>query len=139
MDLGSGFRTGGDGSLRTLYGIYPALAAATGTSGIRWVEPAGPADFSGRNLERMAIHDHAPRSAGDGDAGGIGGDVLPAANPARFGAGAGLRGAVHGAGDAAGGVGDGDSPRGTIDDRERRGDPRRPLRRRRTNPSGRHR
>src|SRR6266480_5728912 len=49
MDLGRGFRTGGDGSLRTLYGIYPALAAATGTSGIRRIEPAGPANFSGRN------------------------------------------------------------------------------------------
>src|SRR5258708_20766891 len=112
MDLGSGFRAGGDGSLRTLYGIYPALAAATGTSGIRGLEPAGPADFSGRNVERMAIHDHTPRGAGDGDAGGTGSNVLPAADPARFGAGAGFRGVVHDASTAHGGFGDGAS-RGT--------------------------
>src|SRR3989440_11014496 len=111
MDLGSGFRTGGDGSLRALYGIYPALAAATGTSGIRRVEPAGPADFSGRNVERMAIHDDTPRGAGDGDAGGTGSNVLPAADPARFGAGAGLRGVLHRAGAANRGFRDGASRR----------------------------
>src|SRR5713226_1348580 len=120
MDLGSGFWTGSDGRVRVLYGVYRALAEATGNGGIRGHEPAGVADFSGHHVERMAIHDHAPRSAGDGDAGGIGSNVLPAANPARFGAGAGLRGVVHGAGDAAGSVGNGDPPRGTIDDRERR-------------------
>src|SRR6266851_5328854 len=112
MDLGSGFRAGGDGSLRTLYGIYPALAAATGTSGIRGLEPAGPADFSGRNVERMAIHDHTPRGAGDGDAGGTGSNVLPAAEPAWLRAGAGFRGVVHDASTAHGGFGDGAS-RGT--------------------------
>src|ERR1700674_2233084 len=111
MDLGSGFRTGGDGSLRTLYGVYPALAAAAGTSGIRRVEPAGSADFSGRNVERMAIHDDTPRGAGDGDARGTGSNVLPAADPARFGAGAGLRGVLHRAGAADGGFGDGASRR----------------------------
>src|SRR5260370_28806998 len=92
MDLGSGFRTGGDRSLRALYGIYLPLAAATGKSGIRRIEPAGLADFSGRNVERMAIHDHTPRGAGDGDAGGTGGDVLSAAHPGRVRAFAWLRG-----------------------------------------------
>src|SRR5712692_2268266 len=105
VDLGIGFRTGGDGSLRALYGIYPAVAAATGTSGIRGVKPAGPADFSGRNVERMAIHDDTPRGAGDGNAGGTGSNALPAADPARFGAGAGLRGVLHRAGAANRGFG----------------------------------
>src|SRR5881296_2828419 len=102
MDLGTGFRAGSNGSLRALYGICPALGAATGASGIRGVEPAEPADLSGRDVERMAIHDHTPRGAGDGDAGGAGSDVLSPADPARFGAGAGLRRIVHGAGDATG-------------------------------------
>src|SRR5260370_5043230 len=100
MDLGSGFRTGGDGNLRTLYRIYPAVAAAIGTSRIRRIEPAGPADFSGRLLERMAIPDHTPRSAGDGDADGTGSDVLPAPDPARVGAGDGVRRVVRIAGAA---------------------------------------
>src|SRR5437588_3069767 len=112
MDLGIGFRTGGDGSLRTLYHLYPALAASAGASGIRRVEPAGLADFSGCNVERMAIHDDTPRGAGDGDARGAGSNVVPAADPARFGAGAGLRGVLHRAGAANGGCGDGAS-RGT--------------------------
>src|SRR5437016_4404147 len=66
MDLGIGFWTGGDGRLCALYGIYPALAAATGTSGIWRVKFVGAADFSGRNVERMAVDDDTPRSAGDG-------------------------------------------------------------------------
>src|SRR6266849_6131414 len=66
MDLGAGIWTGGDGSLRTLYGIYPALAAAIGAGGIRRIESAGAADFSGCNVERMAIHDDIPRGAGAG-------------------------------------------------------------------------
>src|SRR5947208_14717265 len=111
MDLGTGFRAGSNGSLRALYGICPALGAATGASRIRGVEPAELADLSGRNVERMAIHDHTPRSTGDGDAGGIGSHVLPTTNTARFGAGAGLRGIVYRAGDADGSVGDGASPR----------------------------
>src|SRR5438309_7123802 len=123
MDLGISFRSGGNGGLRTLYGICPALGTATGASGIRGVEPAELADLSGRNVERMAIHDHTPRSAGDGDAGGTGSHVLPPANTARFGAGAGLRRVVHRAGDAHRSVGNGASPRGTIDDRERLGHP----------------
>src|SRR6266550_1464566 len=112
VDLGSDFRPGGYGSLRTLYDLYPALAGSAGTSGIRWFEPAGLADFSGRNVERMAIHDDPPRSAGNGDAGGTGSNVVPAADPARSGAGPGLRGLVHRAGTACGGFGDGTS-RGT--------------------------
>src|SRR5260370_30618154 len=64
VDLGIGFRTSGDGSLRTLYGIYPAVAATTGAGGIRGLEPAGPADFSGCNVERMAIHNDTSRGAG---------------------------------------------------------------------------
>src|SRR5205823_10648048 len=110
MDLGTGFRAGSNGSLRALYGICPALGAATGASGIRGVEPAELADLSGRNVERMAIHDHTPRGAGDGDAGGTGSHVLPPADTARFGAGAGLRGVVHGAGNADGSFGDRVSP-----------------------------
>src|SRR2546421_6982567 len=70
MDLGSGFRTGGDGSLRALYGIYPALAAATGTSGVRRGAPAGPAGFLGGNVGKVAIPDE--RSPGGGDGGGGG-------------------------------------------------------------------
>src|ERR1700674_4987578 len=111
MDLGSGFRTGGNGGLRTLYGVYLSLATATGTSGIRRIEPAGPAHFSGRNVERMAIRDDTPRGTGDGDAGRAGSYVLPAADPARFGAGAGLRGVLHGAGGVTGSLGDGASRR----------------------------
>src|SRR5204862_2964098 len=107
MDLGTGFRAGSNGSLRALYGICPALGAATGASGIRGVEPAEPADLSGRNVERMAIHDHTPRGAGDGDAGGAGSHVLPPADTARFGPGAGLRGIVHRAGNADGSFSDG--------------------------------
>src|SRR5438309_653147 len=110
MDLGTSFRAGGDGSLRTLHDICRALGAETGGSGIRGVEPAELADLSGRNVERMAIHDHTPRGAGDGDAGGTGSHVLPPADPARFGPGAGLRGIVHGAGNADGGFSDGVSP-----------------------------
>src|SRR2546421_4681512 len=111
MDLGSGFRTGGDGSLRALYGIYPALATANGTSGIRRVEPVGPADFLRRHVERVAIHDDTPRGAGGGDARRTGENVLPAADPARFGAGAGLRGVLHRAGAANRGFRDGASRR----------------------------
>src|SRR5436309_7973405 len=119
MDLGIGFWTGGDGRLCALYGIYPALAAATGTSGIWRVKFVGAADFSGRNVERMAVDDDTPRSAGDGDARGTGGNVIPAADPARFGAGAGLRGVLHRAGDANGGVGDGDPESGQRYNRKR--------------------
>src|SRR6267143_3557723 len=111
MDLGNGFRTGGDGSLRAVYRIYPALASAIGKRGIRRLEPAGPADFPGHHVERMAIHDDTPRGAGDGDAGGTGSDALPAADPARFGAGAGLRGVLHRAGAANRGFGNGASRR----------------------------
>src|SRR6266702_396449 len=111
MDLGIGIWTGGHGSLRALFGIYSTLAAAIGKSGIRRIEPAGAADFSGRNVERMAIHGDTPRGTGDGDAGGIGSNILPPADPARFGAGAGLRGIVHRAGAANGYFGDGVSHR----------------------------
>src|SRR5438477_10012726 len=111
LDLGISFRAGGDGSLRALYRICPALGNATGASRIRGVEPAELADLSGRNVERMAIHDHTPRSAGDGDARGTGSNALPAAVPARFGAGAGLRGVLHHAGAADRGFGDGASRR----------------------------
>src|SRR5882762_7000262 len=61
MDLGIGFRPGGDGSLRTLYGIYPALADAIGTGRLRRIKFARTADFSGRNVERMAIRDDTPQ------------------------------------------------------------------------------
>src|SRR5258708_22351236 len=81
MDLGSGFWTGGDGRLRALYNIYPTLGAATGRSRIRGVEPAKPDDFSGRNVERMAIDADTPRGAGDGDAGGSEGEASSAAHP----------------------------------------------------------
>src|SRR5207248_7587548 len=57
----------------------------------------------------MAIHDDPPRSAGDGHAGGTGSNVVPAPDPARSGAGAGLRGVLHRAGTAYGGFGDGAS------------------------------
>src|SRR5229473_3050185 len=66
MDLGTGVWTGGNGSLCALYGVYPALANGTRKSRIRRVEPAGAADFSGRNMERMAVHDYIPRGTGDG-------------------------------------------------------------------------
>src|SRR5260370_22845988 len=100
MGLGRGVWAGSDGCLRTLYDIYPALAAATGTSGIRRVQPAKPADFSRGLLERMAIRDHTPRGAGDDDPGWIWDGVLPEADPPGFGAGAGLRRILRGAGDA---------------------------------------
>src|SRR6267378_6690289 len=60
MDLGRGFRTGGNGRLRTLYRVCPVLAAATGSSGLRGVELAWLVDFSGRNVERMAIDYDTP-------------------------------------------------------------------------------
>jgi len=44
MDLGIGFRTGGHGSLRTLYTIYPALA-----------DPIENAGFGGFNLLGLLI------------------------------------------------------------------------------------
>src|SRR5205807_10052763 len=110
MDLGISFRAGGDGSLRALHDICRALGAETGGGGIRGVEPAELADLSGRNVERMAIHDHTPRGAGNGDASGTGSDVLPPADTARFGPGAGLRGVVHGSGDAHRSIGNGASP-----------------------------
>src|SRR5580693_89379 len=103
MDLGIGVWAGGNGSLRILYAIYPALADAVGAGGIRRIEPAGPADFSGHHVERMAIRDHTPRGTGNADAGGARCAGLPAAHPARISAGAGLRWFVHGGVDAAGG------------------------------------
>src|SRR5260370_12358078 len=105
MDLGSGFWTGSDGRLRALYNIYPTLGAATGRSRIRGVEPAKPDDFSGRNVERMAIDADTPRGAGDGYAGGTGGNVPPPADPAGFGPGPGLRRVLHDAGGCGAGVG----------------------------------
>src|SRR5258708_37603046 len=83
MDVGSGVWTGSDGRLRALYNIYPNLGAATGRSRIRGVEPAKPDDFSGRNVERMAIDADTPLGAGDGDAGGTGGDVSSPAGSGR--------------------------------------------------------
>src|SRR5579864_58909 len=56
MDLGPGFWIGGNGRVCALYRIRSALAAAIGAGGIRRIEPAEPADFSGRLLERMAVH-----------------------------------------------------------------------------------
>src|SRR6266702_3615839 len=109
MDLGTGIWTGGHGSLRALFGIYSTLAAAIGKSGIRRIEPAGAADFSGRNVERMAIRDDTFRSAGDADAGGAGSDVLPPADPAWFGAGDGVGGVIRGGGAAIEGLGDGNA------------------------------
>src|SRR6267143_4168834 len=101
MDLGPGLWLGGNGSLRALYDVRPTLATAIGTSGIRRVEPAGLADLSRRFLERMAIHDHTSRGAGDADAGGDRRSVLPEADPPRFGTGPDVRGVLRGA-DAAG-------------------------------------
>src|SRR6266571_2431450 len=109
MDLGPRVWTGSDRRLRTLYRLYPAVAATTGTGGIWRVKPARAADFSGGNVERVAIHDHTPRGAGDADPGGIGRAVLPAEDQAGFGAGAGLRGILRGAGGADGGDGLGDA------------------------------
>src|SRR5712691_5920111 len=109
MDLGPGVWTGSDRRLRTLYGLYPAVAATTGTGGIWRVKPARAADFSGRNVERVAIHDHTPRGGGDADPGRIGRAVLPAKDQAGFGAGGGLRGILRGAGAASGGDGLGDA------------------------------
>src|SRR5258708_38638501 len=125
MDVGSGVWTGSDGRLRALYNIYPNLGAATGRSRIRGVEPAKPDDFSGRNVERMAIDADTPRGAGDGDAGGTGGNVPPPAGPGRVGAGAGLRGVLHGAGDAGAGFGGGVSGRGRRCRCEKGSEPRR--------------
>src|SRR5262245_29914281 len=70
IDLGLRIWVGSNGRLRALYELYTALAAAIGASGLRGVEPAGLADFSGRNVERMAVHDHTPRSAGNANPGG---------------------------------------------------------------------
>src|SRR5436309_15051305 len=109
MDLGPGVRLGSNGALRALYRVCPALATAIGTGGIRRVEPAGLADLSRRLLERMAIHDHTARGAGDADAGGDRRSVLPEANPARLGAGAGAGGILRGADVAGGGAGIGNS------------------------------
>src|SRR4029077_10192061 len=111
MDLGPGVWAGGNRRLRTLYGIYPTLAAATGASRIRRLEPAGAADFPGDNVERMAIGDDTSRGAGNAYPGGTGRDGFPAANPAGIGVGAGVRGVLHGAGDAIGSFGDGVSAR----------------------------
>src|SRR6267378_2174389 len=107
MDLGAGVRPGSNGGLRALYRVRPALGTAIGTGGIRRVEPAGLADLSRRLLERMAIHDHTSRGAGDADAGGDRCSVLPEADPPRFGAGVDVRGAVRRADPADGGDGDG--------------------------------
>src|SRR5882762_10338908 len=103
MDLGAGVRPGSNGGLRALYRVRPALGTAIGTGGIRRVEPAGLADLSRRLLERMAIHDHTSRGAGDADAGGDRRSVLPEADPPRFGAGDGVRGILHGVRAGAGG------------------------------------
>src|SRR5215467_8228314 len=56
MDLGPGVWIGSNGDIRAVYGIRSALAAAIGAGRIRRIEPAQPADFSGRLLERMAVH-----------------------------------------------------------------------------------
>src|SRR6266700_2261753 len=106
MDLGPGVWTGSDRRLRTLYRLYPAVAATTGTGGIWRVKPARAADFSRGDVERVAIHDHTPRGAGDADPSGTGRAVLPAKDQARFGAGAGVRGILRGAGAANRGFGD---------------------------------
>src|SRR5260370_29778910 len=90
------------------------------------MESAGLGGFSGRNVERMAIHGDVPRGTSDGDAGGTGSHVLPAADPARFGAGASFRGILHRAGGAAGSFSNGVSQGGQRKGRERR------------NPQGRH-
>src|SRR5260370_4210802 len=111
MDMGRGRWHGGNGRLRAVCGISPAVAAATGRGGIRRFEPAGAADFSGRDVERMAIRDDTFRSAGDADPGGTGSDVLPPADQAWFGTGDGVGGAVRGAGAAIGGFSDGISSR----------------------------
>src|SRR6267143_6229030 len=109
MDLGAGVWPGRNRGLRALYLVRPALATAIGTGGIRRVEPAGLADLSRRFLERMAIHDHTSRGAGDADAGGDRRSVLPAANPPRFGAGLDVRGVLRAADAADGGDGSGDA------------------------------
>src|SRR6266403_4718163 len=109
MDLGPGIWVGGDGSLRALYNVRPALARPIGKGGIRRVEPAGLADLSRRLLERMAIHDHTSRGAGNADAGGDRRSVLPEANPPGFGASPDVRGILRGADAAGGGAGIGDS------------------------------
>src|SRR5260370_27131681 len=85
MDLGTGVWTGGNGSLCALYGVYPALANGTRKSRIRRGEPAGAADFLGRNVERMAVHDYIPRGTGDGNAGRAKGPGFSSAGPARVG------------------------------------------------------
>src|SRR5882762_5458220 len=103
MDLGPDIWLGGNGGLRALYNVRATLAAAIGAGGIRRVEPAGFADLSRRLLERMAIHDHTSRGAGDADAGGDRRSVLPEADPPRFGAGDGVRGILHGVRAGAGG------------------------------------
>src|SRR6266567_3114426 len=106
MDLGPGVWTGSDRRLRTLYGLYPAVVATTGTGGIWRVNPARAADCSRGAVERVAIHDHTPRGGGDADPSGTGRAVLPAKDQAGFGAGAGLRGILRGAGAANRGFGD---------------------------------
>src|SRR5882762_8957394 len=109
MDLGPDIWLGGNGGLRALYNVRATLAAAIGAGGIRRVEPAGLADVSRRLLERMAIHDHTSRGAGNANAGGDRRSVLPAANPPRFGAGPDVRGVLRGADAADGGDGIGDT------------------------------
>src|SRR6267378_7359656 len=96
MDLGIGVRPGSNGRLRALYRVRPGLGTAIGTGGIRRVEPAGLADLSRRLLERMAIHDHTFRGAGDADAGGDRCSVLPEADPPRVGTSAGVGGILYG-------------------------------------------
>jgi len=111
MDLGSGFWTGSDGRLRALYNIYPTLGAATGRAG-----------FGGSNLLNLMIFQGAMWKGWQSmltllevlamvTLAGLG-NVPPPADPARFGAGAGLRGVLHDAGDAGAGFGDGVSERG---------------------------
>src|SRR5258708_33700963 len=102
MDLGRGVWHGGNRRLRALYGIYPALADGIGKSGIRRIEPAGAADFSGCDVERMAIRDDTFRSAGDGDAGGAGGGGFSPADSGGVGAGGGGGGDCGGGGGADG-------------------------------------
>src|SRR5258708_36353268 len=57
MGLGRGVWAGSYGCLRTLYDIYPALAAATGTGGIRRGPTPQPARFFRGALAEKAKRD----------------------------------------------------------------------------------
>src|SRR5204863_8213276 len=96
MGLGIGFWTGGNRRVCTLHRLHSTLAAALGAGRIQRNELAGPADFPEPFLERMATHGHSSLDSRAGHTRRPGRDVPASAPPPRLGAGAGVRGIVHG-------------------------------------------